>query len=83
MSLDRSNSSVLQYIAISAGSVGSITGQGCQQLATAATFLRSCVAQAINRGDEPPIRYTLRRNIASTTKISFEEGVYTIPYLHV
>ena len=38
-----------------------------QRLATAATFLRSCVAQALSRGDGP--RHSLRRNTASIMKI--------------
>ena len=55
---------------------GSIPGpvksaQCRQRLATAATFLRSCVAQALSRGDGPrnSLGYTLRRNTASKMKI--------------
>ena len=53
---------------------GSIPGpvksaQHRQRLAIAATFLRSCVAQALSRRDGPVTRYTLRRNTASIMKI--------------
>ena len=55
----------------------SITGpvklaQGRQRLATVATFLRSCVAQALSRGDGPATRYTLGRNTASIMMIWFD-----------
>ena len=36
---------------------------------TAATFFRSCVAQALCRGYGPASRYTLQRNSASTMKL--------------
>ena len=40
-----------------------------QRLATVATFLWSCVGQALNREDDPATRYTFRRNTASIMKI--------------
>ena len=42
-----------------------------QRLAIAETFLRSCVAQALSRGDGPrhSLHATLRRNTASIMKI--------------
>ena len=42
-----------------------------QRLATAATFLRSCVPFALSRGDGPATRCTIRRNTASIMKICF------------
>ena len=44
-------------MAILAGGLGSIpwlvkSDASCQRLATAAMFLRSCVVQTLNRGDE-------------------------------
>ena len=49
---------------------GSVKSAQCrQQLATAVTFLWSCVAQALSRGDRPATRYTLRHNTVSTMKI--------------
>ena len=53
---------------------GSIPGpvkstQCRQRLATVATFLRSCLARALSRGDGPATRYTLRRNTASIMKV--------------
>ena len=61
-SIPGSTSSVVEHIAISAGGVGSIpepvkSTQCRGRLATAAMFLRSCVAQALNRGDGS--RYSL------------------------
>ena len=53
---------------------GSIPGpvksaQCRQRLATVATFLRSCVAQALSRGDGPRNSLHARRNAASIMKI--------------
>ena len=42
-----------------------------QRITAAATFLRSCVARALSRGDGPRTRYTLRRHKASIMKIFF------------
>ena len=42
---------------------------GRQRLATAATFLQSCVAQALSRADGSATRYALRRNTASIMNI--------------
>ena len=39
-----------------------------QRLATTATFLRSCAALALSRGDVPATRSTLPRKTASITK---------------
>ena len=44
----------------------------CLELATAATFLRSCAAQALSRGDGPcATRYTFHYNTASKDLIFF------------
>ena len=40
-----------------------------QRFATTTTFLRSCVAQDLSRGDEPATCYRLRRNNTSIMKI--------------
>ena len=36
---------------------------------SAATFIQSCVVQALSRGDGPCLSYRLRRNIASIMSI--------------
>ena len=64
---------LVQDIAIGAELFGSIAGPVksdtvSQWLATAATFHRSCVAQALNRGDGPATCYTFRY---CTAKIIF------------
>ena len=49
---------------------GPVKSSQCRQrLATVATFLRSCTAQALSRGDGSTTRYTLRRNTVSMMKI--------------
>ena len=58
LQINRLVTSVVMHIAIEAGGLGfdsraSLIGQCRQRLVTAAMFLRSCVAQALNRGDEP------------------------------
>ena len=63
----------VKNIAIAAG-LGSIrefvkSAQCRQRFATAATFLRSCVVQALSRGDGPVTCYTLRRHTASLMEI--------------
>ena len=43
-----------------------------QRFATAATFLRNCVAQALSRVNGPTTRYTLRRNTTSVRMFDFD-----------
>ena len=43
--------------------------QSRQLLDTAATFRKSCAAQALNRGEGPVTCYTVQRNTASSMRI--------------
>ena len=45
--------------------------QSRQRLATAAMFVRSCVDQALSRGDGPRHSSTLQRNTSSIMKVRF------------
>ena len=70
---DQSVDVAVKHIAIGAGGVGFDPRVGQfvryrQRIATAAMFLRSCVAQALNRGAGPVTHYMLRRNTASIMK---------------
>ena len=58
-------------ISFGPGNLGfnSQAGQIGHNVATATTFFRSCVAQALSRVDGPATRYTLRLNTASIIKI--------------
>ena len=72
--LDRLDSSVVMTL-LSVREVwlqipgGSNRTQCHQHLATAATFLRSCVSHALTAEMGPAARYTLRRNNANIIKI--------------
>ena len=73
----------VKYIAIGAKGLGSIPepvqsdavsptalhAVSPRSVATAAIFLRSCVAQMLSRGDGSAARYTLRCNIATVMKV--------------
>ena len=71
-------SEVVKNITNSAVSLGfdAQAGQRGHSIATVATFLRSCVAQALNRGDGPATSHTLRRNTTSVMQIFLKEEVF-------